>query len=756
MIVSPMAERVTLRGQLIGDDGALLFAQGRSDNPESLVLSTSDGRRVRLGNIRRAKKHGTAELDGRDTFALYAGDLVLVHGTLVEGTHSDRELRVKTIAMPGFELDGSPIGPPPDKRSEPRRTSSRQPRETPSADAPRREVRVLVGRARAIARADKAPEVLFANVTMTVGESKTTETADVGAFELHAEDGARYRIEGLESARVSGSVSLAGPYGDLVNAPLAKLFARHAPGDHVEVEITGRAICDGDSLTVEAELLPDVRFDGAPSSAADFRTAPAAAIVVAKALHITLAGDARAVPSDRAPALAAPKPTTRAAPVARVHFPLETSTRVYLALGALALGGSIAAGTVLSMKPDRAALVPLSSMGAGLLLVGLNRWLRATRHASFVTIAGRDERKTELSAVWGYRVDAVFLGIYAFGAAITWLEPAPRYVANLALALVALSVLHAIFLALQERAFRRFASRMLSTAAADPRSGKTVFIEGTARGSDEPVDRRVEFFTNTEVTYSTREDGSEREHRSNVVTDRQITHGRPFELETSKGSIVVDPHRAQVAFASRRWIEHTIVAAYDEALREGAPVCLVARCSADGESLSARAGGDESMFLWAGTRGDLVKALWGARARVALLVGLALIPAALGLSLVPYAARYRATGTVTSTTLTGVSAGDRCVLRVLAYYYRRAPRCTVTLDCGRARLYGGYGMGQMDCVIPSSPRSTMLVGEDSSRFDGDDALRFDLRALSVTHESAGNGEVTRITLDSASPVLALH
>lgn len=635
-----MAERVTLRGQLIGDDGALLFAQGRSDNPESLVLSTSDGRRVRLGNIRRAKKHGTAELDGRDTFALYAGDLVLVHGTLVEGTHSDRELRVKTIAMPGFDLDGSPIGPPPDKRSEPRRTSSRQPRETPSADAPRREVRVLVGRARALARADKAPEVLFANVTMTVGESKTTETADVGAFELLAEDGARYRIEGLESARVSGSVSLAGPYGDLVNAPLAKLFARHAPGDHVAVEITGSAICDGDSLTVEAELLPDMRFDGDPSSAADFRTAPAAAIVVAKALHITLAGDARAVPAPQVSAVT----TAAAPPETRVQYPLERSTRVYALLGSLAIAGGIVVGLAMPSLPTHAGSAPLSSFGTACLLVALNRALRARAHAPFVTLAGRVERRSRRGeeaadrsgrtsargALWGYRIDAILLAIYAAASALVATAPTSVPIPNMALPVAALPVLHALLLALQEQPFRRFAARVLSTRETDPRSGRTVYLEGSARGASEPLERRVDFYWSYDTSTSTRQDGSEREDRWHFVTDRVATRCQSFELATEQETIEVDPKEARVSFASRAWIEATEISGYRETLSEGAPVCLVARCQADDRGLVARAGGDESMFLWAGTRAQLQRALTLAYARIVTLVAASLVPIALG------------------------------------------------------------------------------------------------------------------------------
>lgn len=741
-----MRARVSLTGTLAGDDGSLLFVHGRKDNPEWLELATTTEGTVRLGNLARAKKHGTTSIDGEDRFALYAGDVVRVEGTLIDGDRSERELRAKVIAMPGFRLDGSEDG-----ASRPARKESRAKKErADAATPPRGEVRTLVGRARS--PSGTTAEVLFASVTMKVGEASSAERRDTGAIEFVAEDGARYRVEAIANATLVGDFSLAGPYGELVSNPVAKLFARSAPGDHVEVEISGKVLCDGDAITLEAEVLPDVRFDGDAVANADFRSAPRASLTAARAIRVTLEG------AHKAPVAApprAPRPQPAPLPDVRARYPLEKSTAVYLALGALALVGSIAAGTVLSMQPQRAALVPLSSMGAGFLLVGVNRWLRARRHASFVTIAGRSERKSDKSAVWGYRADPWFLAFYAFGAGITYLEPAPRYVGNLGLALVALSVLHALLLATQESAFRRFASRVLSTPSADPRSGKTVFIEGTARNERPPLTRRVEFYTMTEVTHSTRDDGSDRETHTSVVVDRQTTRCESFELETDRGTIHVDPHRAQVAFASRAWIEHSAASAYDETPDEDARVCLVARCAAEGESLSAQAGGDESMFLWAGSRGALVKALWFARARVALVLAVGLVPAALGFTLVPYAARYRAEGTVSSTTLTGVSAGDRCVLRVLAYHYHRAPRCTVTLDCGRARLYGGYGMGQMDCVIPQSPRSIELSGEDASRYDGDDALRFDLRALTVTHESAANGAVTRITLDSARPALAL-
>jgi hypothetical protein len=742
----------------MGDDGALLWLQGRDDNPGSLELVASDGERFRLGNIQRAKKHGAARFEGEERFVLRGGDVVRVEGTLLESSNGAREVRVKGIAMPGFSLSGSPEERPPEAKKR---------RNAPASKAigankertPRGEVRVLVGKARALGRSESAERaVLYGELTMTAGEETARETRDAGTIELVAEDGVRYRIEAIGSADRVGMVSLEGAYGELVSQPAARLFARKAPGDHVAVTIQGFAVCDGDTIGIEAELLPDVRFDGGAEGSGDFRSAPRAATVSARAIRVSIEQDpAESLrPSATSKSAKAKRETPPPArPEARVRYPLERSTLVYASLGVLLFFGSIAAGLVLPMESNRAALIPLSSMGTGFLLVALNRWLRAQRHASFVTLAGRGERKSERSAVWGYRVDAILLGIYAFGAVVTGLEPAPRYVTNTALALVALSLLHALLLALQERAFRRFASRVLSIDATDPRSGKQTFFEGTARGPSAPLDRLVEFYTSIEVTYTTLKDGSQRENQWHVVTDRQTTRARSFDVETANGSIRVDPTKAQVAFASREWIEDPIVSSYKEALREGSPVCVVARCESEGGALSARAGGDESMFLWAGSRSELAAALWAARARVALLVATGLLPAALGLALFPHAARYRATGVVTSSSLAGVSTGDRCTLSVLAYHYHRRPRCTVRLQCGGRALYGGYGMGQMDCAFGTSPRSTVVSGEDSSPWDGDDALRFDLSARSVTHESATNGAATMISLDPARPAIAL-
>jgi hypothetical protein len=156
-------------------------------------------------------------------------------------------------------------------------------------------------------------------------------------------------------------------------------------------------------------------------------------------------------------------------------------------------------------------------------------------------------------------------------------------------------------------------------------------------------------------------------------------------------------------------------------------------------------------LVFGGSRAELVRALRLARLRLAFGAGLVILPLALAQYAFPFAARFHATGTVTSSSGI-VPVGETCSVRLLAYHYGLEPRCSVRLACGGVDLYGGFGMGQMECTFGSSAFEPTLSASDATAFDGDPAVAVSLhdRTLSFTDQ---RGASVLARLEAATPSL---
>ncbi len=598
-------------------------------------------------------------------------------------------------------------------------------------------------------------ELVFADATLTVGKKKQVERREgPGAFTLALADGRTIEVRGVVSAERRGRLELEGQYGELVSHPITRLFDAKAPGDHVRAHVRGFGLFGGDAITVLGEVIEERLVRGEVEDTGGLRTAPPREPSVIRATKIFI-GDA--TDGDRDPSAPTSSPRAPRAPSVRPRRPLETSSLVALGLGApLAMLG-LALSWLMPLVPLRAWLTPLVAVGVALALVGLQRVTRGRWHASYVTVVG-GRRLTTSAPIKGYDADPY---VVVFGH-LTWvwlcaIEPSPSAVTVCLSACAVLPAIHLVLRFLQERPFRRFASLVLGTPTrGDPGGGRMLLAEGKVTSTGTVIRRRVEFIPKTETRHSTDQSGHTHESTTTVLRDREHTSAQPFALALDAGglTIEVDPSEAHVALARRRWEPHASIAVYEETLAEGQRCCVAARFEkTDDGALSARAGGEESFFVWAGSRSELARALLFSRLGLALGALLVALPIALGLYAFPFGARFHATATVSSSSGV-VAVGDTCSLRVLAHHYGATPRCSVRLRCDDGvlgqSLYGGFGMGQMDCTFAESPLDPTAVGGDASVDDGDPAIAFSLSDRTLTWSDA-SGQSFSASLDPPSP-----
>jgi hypothetical protein len=562
--------------------------------------------------------------------------------------------------------------------------------------------------------------LVFADATLTVGKKKRVERREgPGRFTLRLADGRTLEVRGVREAERAGEIDLSGPYGEFVSHPIARLFDAHAPGDHVRARIRGFGLFGADPVTVIGEVLEErATAEGADGG---LRDAPRREPAVIGAERIVLGHGADEAP----PRAVAPRHD------ARVRHPLETSSRAYLALGLAWLVPGLVLSWLAPLVPERAWLTPVVGLGLASSLLGWHRLARGRWHASYVSVVGGACLTPE--PLVGYRVDPwlVVFG-YASWAWLCAIDPSPSAVTVFLAACAVLPALHLALVAYQEAPFRRFASLVLGLPAFDPSSGSAAegrmsLAEARVISRGTAVRRRVEFVPTTETAYSTDASGQSHESSSTVLRDREQTRAETFRLEGAGAApIEVRCRGALVAFARRVWRPHASLAVYEETLSEGETACVAARFAQSEGEITAAAQGEESLFVFGGTRAGLARALRHARLRLVLGAGLALLPIALALYAFPFGARFHAVGTVTASSGV-VPMGETCDVRVLAYHAGLAPRCSLRLACGGVELYGGFGLGQMECTFEASALEPALSASDASAFDGDPAVALSLR-----------------------------
>lgn len=746
-----MTERERIVGTLVGsgDDVLVLDGAVRFDNnsinvsvpPQPVQLRADDGRTLSLSGFEHAKKIGRFTAEGSwgelldqhaflralaeaqsqprhvtakvRVFVLRANERIEVEISHAQRHGSEHRARVRRAAMPGLALDAET-----DARPEEPST----PRARPPIVRRHRVVGVVEGAARSL---------VFARLRMHAGESMETREIGGDSLAVRTDDGALVRVESLANAAHLGSVSLSDTYAAVRDHALVRPFASSAPGDHVRVRIEGFAISAGDRVAVDGVVVNESFSEADPS----FRAAPSASVSTVRAARIAVGDAPEALLDAPSPAQAGARNATRARETPSresrsAWYPLHTSMIAYGVIGSLALFATLLAGWFGPLFAARHWLTTFACLGWAMTAIAISRALRGALHSSYVSRAGGGARITDKSAVWGYGADMPLMIGLAICAPFSALVKSP-HVHTIVLATAAIvSVVHLIALWVQERPFRAFAARVLSVQPGDPSSANTVAIEGTARSSGAALKRYVRFFWQTHTTQGTDSNGEPYERESSTLFDRESTAviDPMFAVEVGGAAVHVEPAKARCAFTTRVWETSDNEASYHETLSNGDRVLVVGRFTTDerGERV-ARSTGEESLFLWGGTRSQLRAALWSARGKLALLALCAAVPIALGMYVHPYAARFRASATVTDSSLPSVPIGTRCTLSLLAFDGDGRTHCKAVLECGAQRLYGGWRMGQTACSFARGVADPTVSGGDESRYDGDPALSFDLQ-----------------------------
>lgn len=592
--------------------------------------------------------------------------------------------------------------------------------------------------------------VVLADVTLTVGERPhRARRQDIESLSLRLEEGRTVEVLGVPQAAREGLVELEGTYGELASHPVARLFDARAPGDHVRARIHGFAVVVGDTVTVEAESVEERFVQDSSVSEGTLRSAPRREPAVVRARRIVLDST---VPRAKEECDGARSERTRGLEE-RVRRPLATSAGVAFALGLAFVVGGLVASWTLPIVSERAWLTPLVGVGLSLMLVGLHRFHRGRAHASFVSTVGGQQRDRN-ALLTGYRADPWIVFGSAFVATFAGVAVSPT-VASVVLALpAAIALWHAGIVAYEEAPFRRFARLVLGLEAhGEPEVGRMRLFEGRVVSERGALRRTVEFVREPRHRYRQNDSGGTGMHTYYVLAPRETLVAASFDIESGERTVRVVPQGALFAASRRRWIASASPAAYEETVSQGDVVCVGGRPRREDRGLSLAAGGEESLFVFGGSRRDLVRALWVARARPVLVALLAVCPVAMGLHAAPFAARFRVSGTVTESS-NAVPVGARCDVRWLAYHDGFAPRCSLRLSCDGRALYGGLGAGSMACAFAPSPFEPTIEAEDASAEDGDPAVRVSLDARTLEWRDEAGARLRIALADDAHPSLA--
>lgn len=217
--------------------------------------------------------------------------------------------------------------------------SQQQPTDEPAAPEPA-EIVQLAG----LARPPNAS-------ALHVGELTIVETGEVrrglaAAFELELEGGHRVWVETAERVELAPRRVLRETWAELEQRPEAEAFRARAPAPHVDVELVTTAVCDGDAVSLRAEVL-ERAFEGGT-----MRDAPVLRVTRVRALALAVGG--AALPEGERPdaLVRAGARGARSAPLSFGWALDAVRPTAFALLGIAALGLAVALGS--SWLPRRA------------------------------------------------------------------------------------------------------------------------------------------------------------------------------------------------------------------------------------------------------------------------------------------------------------------------------------------------------------------------------------------------------------------
>lgn len=596
--------------------------------------------------------------------------------------------------------------------------------------------------------------LLLVRASLRIGD-EVVEAREGRSLELALEGKPNVRLE-LGDAAFLDMEPAEGPYGELASDPRAAAFRDRAPGDHVRCRLEGLVVLGGSHVAAEGRVVT-TESEGAGG----YRGAP---VVNARALRATLVAvgvDAEERidrhHEERARTRSPKGPENAGAKPAPPRIP-EPYTRAPLALGALSAIGLLHSIDELFVRRRLEGRSFASVVFAASLLVAGLALLRALRRAYLTPFSPATSNPYGRRPPWsGGAIDGTLAAIVVFAPGALAYLAETHAVSRVLYASVALvGAVQAAIVLHGDRPFLRVAWLFLRARplGREPADGEWGTID--ARVPLDPA--AVVFSRRTVFTHrSESHDHTTQDANGHTVTTTRTERwigstvvGRAeglLEVEAGERRVRLELGKAAVHVAARRYLPDAnaeVAAALEERIRGGDALRILGRVRREGDGVSFRSTGAESLFVFAAPESaDPARALLG---RFVLGASRFLLPLAVASIACffaihdPLFAHRRGPVEFDRGRFGGITAPARCELELSAFVDTEGQgHCRARVECGETVLYGAGSLGFFDCSVGGPPSAPRIEGADLSIGDGDPAFTFSTVPPAVSLDS-GLGE----------------
>ncbi len=428
-----------------------------------------------------------------------------------------------------------------------------------------------------------------------------------------------------------------GPWGKLQDERLARLFTSQAPGDHVEVALSGHFVCPGDLVAISCEVTderaPEAGYrESAPAVPTRVRAlriavgadeaGARAALEAAEATQVRAARES-VTPATSAPARPRPKPPRKKRTVPYGDWPV-----IVIGLAAVAYMG----GHLLEAGPDKLGRVaPWRISGVAMAVVLLHAlaiWATQYPRGVYGARASRvrsDGKKKggpppRFPTAFGGTVSMVIAALFVLPLTGLFRDSGVIRIAFLPIA--AEAALIAIILLVSRRDEWRFLGLTSGTPVAEPQEGRFAAHEGVITSSGVALGTSTTFTRHSETYTAMVSDGkgnqvAQQKTRYWWTSNPNPMRSNRFTLTTPRGDLVVETDGADYYPLTVSWDERTAFSqlVLRHQLRKDDAVRVIGRPVREGEQWLIRAGGEESLLVIGGGKPPLGPRLLAARLR---------------------------------------------------------------------------------------------------------------------------------------------
>ncbi|MCC6997594.1 MAG: hypothetical protein IT370_23455 [Deltaproteobacteria bacterium] len=424
-----------------------------------------------------------------------------------------------------------------------------------------------------------------------------------------------------------------GSWGKLQDDRLAKLFTSHAPGDHVEVALSGHFVCPGDLLAISCEVTderaPEAGYrEAVPTRVRALRIAVGADEAAARsALDVAEATQARAAraaatPKAAAPARPKPPPSKRTAPYGDWPVIVLGLAAVAIMAGHLFEAGPDARGRVAPWRISAIAFAVL--LGLHALAIWATQYPRGVHGARASKGKGDGKRKggppPRFPTAFGGTGIPVLVALFVLPLAGAVREAAIVRLAFLPIA--AEAALIALVLLVSRYDEWRFLGLTSGTPVAAPQEGRFAAHEGVITSSGVALGMQTTFTRHSEsytrmVSDSNGNQVAQESTRHWWTSNPSPMRSPRFTLTTPSGDLLVETDGADYHTLTVSWDERTVSSklVLRHQLRKDDAARVIGRPVREGEQWLLRAGGEESLLVIGGGKPPLGPRLWAARLR---------------------------------------------------------------------------------------------------------------------------------------------